>query len=40
VKAAFDSPDKNIIAHATHDGLHLILATVEEADIWIKRSIH
>jgi hypothetical protein len=40
VNAAFDSPDKNIIAHAKHDGLHVILATNEEAETAIRRGKH
>lgn len=33
------SPYKNIIAHERHDGLHIILATDEEAHTAVRRSV-
>jgi hypothetical protein len=34
------SKDKYLIAYAQHDGLHVIVATDEEAEIWLKRGVH
>lgn len=39
VKAVLESPYSNIIAHDKHDGLHVILATDEEAAIAVRRSV-